>query len=46
MCFFLANRPRKFKPEKRIMEPDFYEALKKRKLTEQEMKTVLYDFLT
>ena len=44
--FILANRPRKFKPEKRIMEPEFYEALKKRKCTEQEMKAVLYDFFT
>ena len=45
-CVFSANRPKKFKPEKRIMEPEFYEALKKRKLQEQEMKTVLYDFFT
>ena len=42
----LATRPKKFKPEKKIMEPEFYEALKKRKNTEQEMKAVLYDFFT
>ena len=44
--FILATRPKKFKPEKKIMEPEFYEALKKRKNTEQEMKAVLYDFFT
>ena len=48
MVFYLilATRPKKFKPEKKIMEPEFYEALKKRKNTEQEMKAVLYDFFT
>lgn len=44
---FCCTAPRpKFKPEKRIMEPTFYEALKKRKCTEQEMKAVIRDFVT
>ena len=42
----IGHRPKKFKPEKKIMEPEFYEALKKRKNIEQEMKAVLYDFFT
>ena len=46
LYLILATRPKKFKPEKKIMEPEFYEALKKRKNTEQEMKAVLYDFFT
>ena len=41
----LEQRP-KAQPEQRIMERPFYEALKKRKIMEQEMKAVISDLMT
>ena len=41
-----ANRPKVVKPEKRILEPNFFQALSKRKNQEQEMKAVLTEFVT
>ena len=47
VCLVIATEQRaKAKPEQRIMERPFYEALKKRKIMEQEMKAVIADLMT
>ena len=42
----IANRPKVAKPEKRILDPTFFQALSLRKNQEQEMKAVLTEMVT
>ena len=41
-----ANRPKVVKPEKRILDPTFFQSLSLRKNQEQEMKAVLTEMVT
>ena len=42
----IANRPKVRKPDKRILDPEFFQNLSKRKNQEQEMKAVLREMVT
>ena len=42
----IANRPKIRKPDKRILDPEFFQNLSKRKNQEQEMKAVLREMVT
>ena len=42
----IVTRPKVHKPDKKVMEPIYYEALTKRKNQEQAMKAVLNEMVT